>query len=393
MGFNRGKIAKYELRRGATPAGMVVSRHMAAIASICSVLLLAAVIMIHNKAGYTDEAMQASAYSRLQSNSRRPKNTAPTPPPVQPSPLPPPVIGDVLGVGSALIPPAWARLPIYRDPANTASAYAKANPADANAQIIGRIGDVPVATWFGDWDANPKAAVDAYVSAGVAAGATPVAVLYNIPQRDCGNYSAGGVNDTISYINWIQSVAAGIGNRSPVVVLEPDALAGLDCLSLPDQINRYAALSQAVAILKTTTKAYVYIDAGNAAWQPASTTASRLNKVNIAMADGFSLNVANFVTSAKSQAYGDQVSKLVGDKHYLIDTSRNGNGNLSPDAWCNNMSAALGAKPTTTTGNVRNDALLWVKIPWESDGTCNGGPSAGSPYWSFVAQLAWNAGW
>ena len=39
------------------------------------------------------------------------------------------------------------------------------------------------------------------------------------------------------------------------------------------------------------------------------------------------------------------------------------------------------------------DALLWVKLPGESDGTCNGGPAAGAWFPSMALELARNAKW
>jgi endoglucanase len=71
--------------------------------------------------------------------------------------------------------------------------------------------------------------------------------------------------------------------------------------------------------------------------------------------------------------------------HFVIDTSRNGRGawaapaGVYPDAetWCNPPDRGLGLRPTTTTGNELVDALLWIKIPGESDGQCYrglGGP-------------------
>ena len=288
---------------------------------------------------------------------------------------------------------AWTRLPLYTEPANTASTYASSNPTDSNAGLIRRMGATPVAHWFGDWDTNPTAAIAAYTSAAKQANAMPVAVLYNIPDRDCGNYSAGGVASGATYLEWVKSVTAGIADNPAVVILEPDALAGADCLSASDRQERFNLIGHAVDILKTSPNTVVYIDAGNPAWQTATLMAERLKAANISGADGFSLNVSNYTATSRNQQYGDQISKLVGDKHYVIDTSRNGNSNLSPEEWCNNHAAAFGDSPTTKTGNGRNDALLWVKIPWESDGTCNGGPRAGEAFWTFATQLARNAGW
>lgn len=64
--------------------------------------------------------------------------------------------------------------------------------------------------------------------------------------------------------------------------------------------------------------------------------------------------------------------------HFVIDTSRNGQGpwvapaGVYPDAenWCNPPGRGLGVRPTTDTGNALVDALLWIKIPGESDGQC-----------------------
>ncbi len=81
------------------------------------------------------------------------------------------------------------------------------------------------------------------------------------------------------------------------------------------------------------------------------------------------------MTTSDETVYGANVSQLLGGKHFVVDTSRNGNG--SNGEWCNPTGRAIGQTPTNQTGNALVDALLWVKTPGESDGTCNGGPSAG----------------
>ncbi|HVS79233.1 MAG TPA: glycoside hydrolase family 6 protein [Candidatus Saccharimonadales bacterium] len=300
------------------------------------------------------------------------------------------VLSDTVDIGG---PPSWTALPFYVNPDNEATAYAKANPTASGASLIAKEGSVATAQWFGDWTPNVQSATNDYVSKATQKGAVPVLVFYAIPQRDCGGYSAGGFASTTEYINWVRSATAGIGNRTAVVILEPDALAGLDCLSAANQRSRYAALAQAVSILKSDSDSTVYVDAGNPAWQTAATMATRLKTAGIAQADGFSLNVSNYMSIAANQAYGDELSQLVGNKHYIIDTSRNGNGSISPSDWCNAPAAALGRLPTVHTGDARNDAFMWIKLPWESDGTCNGGPDAGMVYWSFAVKLAKNAGW
>ena len=67
-----------------------------------------------------------------------------------------------------------------------------------------------------------------------------------------------------AYTQWVQQVASGIGNRTAVIILEPDALGALDCLSSSDQQARLESISRAVTILKAQPATSVYIDAGNA---------------------------------------------------------------------------------------------------------------------------------
>ena len=298
--------------------------------------------------------------------------------------------------GSSSIPPKpdWVNKSLYVDPTNEASQYVAANPSVAGASYFARMGQMPVAQWFGDWDTNISADVNSYVSAATAAHAVPQLVMYNIPNRDCGGYSVGGAGGVATYTSWIQQVANAIGNRTAVIILEPDAMGAVDCLpSAALQDQRYQAVAQAVTILKAHAQTSVYIDAGTPVWQPAPTMAARLQKANIAAADGFSLNVSYFASISQNQAYGNKLSALIGNKHYVIDTSRNGGSIAVGGAMCNPTGAALGRTPTTATGSSLVDAYLWIKIPWESDGQCNGSPNPGVPYWSYAIQLAQNAGW
>jgi endoglucanase len=213
--------------------------------------------------------------------------------------------------------------------------------------------------------------------------ALPLLVAYDIPDRDCGSHSAGGAADADDYRQWIREFAEGIGNRKAVVILEPDALADLptpDCLSPEQKRTRLDLLSDAVSVLKSQPQIAVYIDAGNARWVRARDVAALLKQAGIAKADGFALNVSNFITTDESLRYGMDVSHLAGNKHFIIDTSRNGQGMAPRDEWCNPDGRGLGPPPTTRTGNSLCDAYAWIKSPGESDGDgpeCHDGPPAG----------------
>ena len=257
-----------------------------------------------------------------------------------------------------------------------------------DAALLDAIASQPAANWFGDWNDDIAANVDNKVSTITDASALPVLVAYNIPNRDCGGYSAGGAADSEAYLDWIEAFAGAIGERAAVVILEPDSLGLVSCLSEADVTIRYSLLQQAVAIFKTYAQTYVYIDAGHSNWIEAVEMADRLTQASISEADGFALNVSNFYTNAENIAYGEELSALVGDKHFIIDTSRNGLG--SNGEWCNPDGRALGTNPTTQTGNDLVDAYLWIKPPGESDGTCNGGPDAGSWWAEYALGLVEN---
>jgi endoglucanase len=258
----------------------------------------------------------------------------------------------------------------YSPAATQAALWRNSRPNDAQKMDI--LASTPSATWLGGWSGDVQQTVSKIVNSAQSQEQTPVLVAYNIPQRDCGGYSAGGTSD---YLGWIGAVSRGIGSSPAVVILEPDALAGITCLSQSDQQKRLELLASATSILKSNAATRVYIDAGHSGWIEPSVMASRLQAANIAKADGFATNVSNFVSTDTEVNYGSQVSQKLGGKHFVIDTSRNGNG--SNGEWCNPWGRAVGYKSTTNTGNALVDAYLWLKAPGESDGNCNGGPSAG----------------
>jgi hypothetical protein len=258
--------------------------------------------------------------------------------------------------------------------------------------INATIASQPQAAWFGGWSGDIRTAVNATVSAAAAAGRVPVLVAYNIPQRDCGSYSGGGVSSADAYRTWIRAFAAGIGARRAIVILEPDAVAGLDCLNATDRATRLSLLADAARVLAASANTVVYLDGGHDAWQPVATMATRLAQAGIADAQGFALNVSNFRAQAGLVSYGQQLAAAIGVEHFVIDTSRNGLGPAPDGQWCNPPGRALGAKPGTPT-DYRLDWNLWIKRPGESDGPCNGGPAAGVYWPSYADGLASRAAW
>ena len=92
------------------------------------------------------------------------------------------------------------------------AAQSLSGQARADAQLLGSI---PSANWITKGTpAEAQAAVDEIVDAASARDEMPVIVAYNLPYRDCAQYSAGGAANTADYKAWIDGVAAGIGGRA-----------------------------------------------------------------------------------------------------------------------------------------------------------------------------------
>lgn len=274
----------------------------------------------------------------------------------------------------------------FADPASTALRDAQRQSDPALRALELRTATPATSLWVGDWldERSVRAEVARYSGAARAAGRTGVLTVYAIPGRDCGSYSAGGLSPT-AYRSWVRAVADGLRGTRTAVVLEPDALAQLGACA---QGDRLGLLRDAVTVLSDA-GAVVYLDAGHSAWTAPDVMATRLRQAGVDRARGFATNVSNFRTTADERAYGQRVSQLLGGKAFVVDTSRNGRGPGS--TWCNPTGRGLGQTPRAVSDGTALDALLWIKRPGQSDGTCGGGPAAGT-WWPRQAQeLARNA--
>jgi endoglucanase len=114
--------------------------------------------------------------------------------------------------------------------------------------------------------------------------------------------------------------------------------------------------------------------------------AERLKKAGVEHASGFSLNTSNYRTTEECVRYGKEISALIGGKHFIVDTSRNGAGpyeaakNIT-EQWCNPPGRRIGLPPTTETGEAIVDGFLWLKRPGESDGECERGEPKAGVFW------------
>jgi endoglucanase len=332
---------------------MDASRRVLSLAAIFALVACAGDVM----------SPDGSANVKNKNGGSTPEILPPDPPPAPPLPVTGnPILGTMFWVNP------------YSNARQTADAWRATRPEDAAS--MDKIAGNSQAQWFTGSGGDIQAAVSSAVGAATAASAVPVLVAYNIPSRDCGGLSAGGTTVN-GYKIWISAFAAGIAGRKAIVILEPDALAQMNCLSGADQATRVGLIQYAVSALKAQGPVSVYLDGGHSAWKSPSDQAARLNRANVGAADGFALNVSNFQTTSNSVAYGKAISALIGGKHFVIDTSRNGLGPSADNQWCNPAGRALGSAPTTVAADQTVDAYLWIKLPGESDGSCSGAPAAG----------------
>ncbi|MFC9244800.1 glycoside hydrolase family 6 protein [Streptomyces sp. NPDC057136] len=285
----------------------------------------------------------------------------------------------------------------------------------------------PHAVWYGDQSpAEVEREAHRVVRQADRQRSVPVFALYNVPGRDCANYSGGGASTTAEYRAWTDAVARGIGGHDAMIVLEPDSLAllpadcGQDDAEGTKTAARYTEITYAVDTFGSLARTKVYLDTGHPAWHSVNSIVPRLVAGGVGRATGFYTNAANYQTDEASTWYGKLISSCLayvtsgGDsaacpnqwwpradaqswldtnihtdpalmKHYVTDSSRNGRGPWTPPAgkytdpqdWCNPPDRGLGARPTTRTADPLHDATLWIKTPGESDGLClrgTGGP-------------------
>jgi endoglucanase len=361
-----------------------------------------------------------------------------------------------------------------------------------DAALINAMVAVPQAVWFtGGTPHGVQQDVKNTVSLAQAKKTVPVLVAYNVPYRDCSQYSAGGAASPADYEAWIDGFAAGIGDASAIVILEPDSLGIIpwynpfadrdgwvtnpnyewcqpaDANPATAASDRMAIINYAVDKLKANPGTHVYLDGTHSGWLGAGDAADRLLQAGVKRADGFFLNASNYQSEDKLERYAPWVSKCIwfadptsgswggghaewcasqyfspncpvdpndistwhctdewyagtveimswvpypgdaGLKHYVIDTSRNGNGPLNAAQygnapynqttgtisaltagnWCNPPGAGLGLRPTANTSTTLLDAYLWVKIPGESDGQCDS--AGGARAWNYNIYNPW----
>tara|TARA_B110000285_G_scaffold193887_1_gene223187 strand:- start:1441 stop:2289 length:849 start_codon:yes stop_codon:yes gene_type:complete len=245
----------------------------------------------------------------------------------------------------------------------------------------------PQSFWYGDNPKKPKKWMEKSIQRLLkrAEPQLPIFVMYNIPNRDVGQYSKGGAKSRERYIDFVERFANGIGNTEAIIIYEPDALPHSTLLDIDEQEWRLSLMKESIQYLTDNCNGRIYIDIGHSNWLDPKVAAELLNKVSNSSVVGFSVNSCNYRSTDECINWGKRVVRYCNNRmKFVIDTSRNGQGPLD-DKWCNPPQRGLGEPPTTDTKHRLCDAYLWIKIPGESDGKCNGGPKAGK-FWGEQAE-------
>ena len=231
-------------------------------------------------------------------------------------------------------------------------------------------------------------------------GTVPMLATYRLVYGHCGHWS-DPASEQQAYHDFISRFAAGVGGHRAVLFLEMDSLITVGCLSQHGVAVRMHELDDAINVLTADCPhLVVYLDAGAADAVPAPQIARLLRRAGVAKIQGFFLNSTHFDWTTKEIRYGEQISRLTGGKHFVVNTAENGRGPLVPhnrvkngnEVLCNPLDRGLGPVPTSNTGFRNVDAFAWIANPGKSGGQCRAGaPKTGNFWLGLALELVRNA--
>jgi endoglucanase len=258
------------------------------------------------------------------------------------------------------------------------------------ASLMWRIAREPRFRWFGRWDSPVRRRVRNYLrcAAAVQPGAVPLMVVMRHQGKGCGGgYTGGGPAEDRRSRAWYRAFARAVGGTRVIIGFEPDSLGTIDCLAGSRRDDRLRLLRYGVSVLSRLPRATIYLEAGASDWEPARRTAKQLRFIGIQKVRGFMLNATHHDWTRNNIRHGLDISRRVGGKHFIVNTSFNGRGPIhirgrrTRNVWCNPPNRGLGIAPTTSTAHPLVDAYMWINRPGYSAGACNGGPLPVGSWW------------
>jgi endoglucanase len=243
----------------------------------------------------------------------------------------------------------------------------------------------PMGKSFGSWIDAPGVYVRDYIARSQAEqpGSIPFLNLARIEGISCPYPVNGGLYNEDRVKQWVDGFSRGIGDSRVMVIVETDKLVTIGCLPHWAQARRYRELSYEVhALHARNPNAIVYIDAGAENWgKTPRQMARRLVLADVAEAQGFALDASHHNWTWKEVGFGRGISRFLGNKHFVVNTSSNGWG-PNPHGFstfsqfyhfgCSPPGEGLGYFPTVKTPDRRLDAFLWLGVPGFDGGDCLG---------------------
>jgi len=322
------------------------------------------------------------------------EETAPAPPAL-------PLGVDPRGVDPAAVNPLLG-LTYFVDrmePAYLTWARWKRSGQDAEADTIWGLAREPRFRWFGKFTSpNMKKKIQGFLDRVQCdqPGTVPLMAVMRHQGKSCGkNYQAGGEAEDRATMRWYDDFADSVGDARVVIGFEPDSLGTIDCLARDRRQDRLDVLRYGVDRLSQLPNATIYLEAGAADWEPATRTAKQLRYIGIDKVRGFMLNVTHHEWTRENVRHGLDISRMVGGKPFIVNTSYNGRGPLHfkkwlnraqhkwrrINVWCHPGLRGLGPAPTTATAHSKTDAYMYINRPGFSAGKCNGGPMPVGTWW------------
>ena len=269
-----------------------------------------------------------------------------------------------------------AGLRLYNDPDspswNQYRAYQRTGQS-GRAALVYKIAREPKAVWVGRFTRpNFFVKVHRIFDAAHAQDAVPLLTVLRAQSTGCSStYNGGGPAEDRRTRAWYRNLGRAIGFQRVVIAFEPDSLGTIDCHARSRRAARYRLLRYGVDVLSRNPNATIYIEAGASDWEGASRMAKKLRRVGVAKVRGFMLNATHYDWTRANIRYGLKLSRLVGGKHFVINTAENGRGPIHErlpngrrlTVWCNPPNRGLGPAPTTDTSNRMVDAYLWINRP------------------------------
>jgi endoglucanase len=198
----------------------------------------------------------------------------------------------------------------------------------------------------------------------------------------------------------VSAMARGIGRRPVVLLLEMDAIGSSTCMARSGSLRQWEAdIRYEIGRVAALPHAVSYIEGGYSDGARPAYTARVLHAVGVHRIRGFYTNDTHINWTIKEIRWGEKVARLAGGTHFIVNTSDSGKGpllNAHPatqgvEDLCNPPGRGAGPRPTTATGFPNVDAFLWIHVPGESSGHCNGGTAAGTFWLARTLSEAQNA--